>query len=344
MKVAARWSARALAFAWVIAGASASAQDFEALLRSQHFKIIVGSAPGGSYDTYARLMARHMGRHLPGRPNVIVQNMPGGGGYAAANHIYTMAQKDGSTIATFSRSVPMQPLIDPTGVQFDPKKMEWIGSPSDETGITLSSAASGVRNLTDLRQKGLTVASTGPGTDSNVYARVVGKALGVRVSLVVGYTGSQDMLLAVERGEAGGIGGVSWTSVWPGKKTAIESGTLIPLAQIGRASKHEKLKDVPVLTDLVTDPNDLRALEIIVSRQIIAFPFAAPPGLPPDRLAVVRAAFDATLRDPAFLAEAATSGLSVNPVGSAEMTDLIHRIYTSPPELVAQVKKMMGME
>ena len=336
---------RLLPFAFAfLCGGPAVAQDFEALLRVQPFRIIVGSASGGSYDIYSRLLSRHMGRHLPASPTVIVQNMPGGGGYLAANYIYNTAPKDGSTIATFSRSALMQPLVDRTGVQFDPQKLEWIGSPSDEVGVALSSAASGVKTVADMRQKGLLVAATGPGTDSNVYARVIGRALGADIRLVTGYTGSQDMLLAVERGEAGGIGGVSWSSVWPGKRNLIESKTIIPILQYGRASQHEHLKGVPVITDLVANPEDRKTLEIITARQIIAFPFAAPPDVAPDRLKAVRSAFDRTMNDPQFLADAEAAGHNINPVNAAEMTSIIKRVFASTPEEIARVKRMMGMD
>ena len=337
-------SRRVAGAALFLLGACAPAlaqQDYEAALKSQTFRIIVGSPPGGSYDLYARAVARHIGRHLPGQPSVVVQNMPGGGGYAAANHLAAAAPKDGTTMAVFSRSVPMQPLIDPTGVHFDPKTLAWIGSPSDEVGVTLSSTAGPVKNLADLKAKGMTVAATGPGTDSNVYARVVGRLLKTNIRLVTGYMGAADMLLALERNEVEGIGGVSWSSVWPGKKDQLEGQRIVPLLQLGRAGSHDLLKGVPTIAELVTDKDDREVLEVVFARQVMAFPFAAPPGTPADRLATLRAAFEATVADPQFIAEAKATGISVNPVKAAEMEGIIRQVYASPPALVARVKAIM---
>ena len=244
-------------------------------------------------------------------------------------------------MAVFSRSVPMQPLIDPTGVHFDPKTLAWIGSPSDEVGVMLSSTAGPVKNLSDLKARGMTVAATGPGTDSNVYARVIGRLLKTDIRLVTGYTGAADMLLALERGEVEGIGGVSWSSVWPGKKDQLEGHRIVPLLQLGRAGNHDLLKGVPTIADLVTDKEDREVLEVVFARQVMAFPFAAPPGTPSDRLATLRAAFEATVADPQFIAEAKTAGIAVNPVKAPEMEAIIRQVYASPPDLVARVKAIM---
>ena len=222
---------------------AAHAQALDEFFRHQPFRIVVGSPPGGAYDLYARAISRHMSRHLPGQPSVIVQNMPGGGGYLAANFLYNNAPKDGSVIATFSRSVPMQPLFDSTGVQFDPKQFAWIGSPSDEAGLVLSRATSKVKTLADLHRYGMpTVAATGPGTDSNVYARIVSNILGIRMNIVTGYRGAADILLAVERGEADGAAGISWSALWPARKDWIENHKVNLLVQLGLKSTRPQLE------------------------------------------------------------------------------------------------------
>ena len=320
----------------------AGAQDVDNFYKSQTVRIVVGSPPGGSYDLYARALARHLGRHIPGQPSVVVQNMPGGGGYAAANHIYNQAPKDGTTIATFSRSVPMQPLIDQTGVHFDPRRLVWIGSPSDEVGVALSWHESPVKTVEDLRMRGMTVAATGPGTDSNVYARVIAKLLGLNLKLITGYTGSADMLLAVQRGEAEGIGGVSWSSLYPAQKDLVEGHKFNILMQLGlRPGTAPELKGVPLVVDLVQGAAEKEALEIIFARQSMAYPFAVPPDVPPERLKALRDAFAATLADPQYVAEAKTAGMSVNPVGWQEMDRLMAKVYGSSPETVARVKAAM---
>jgi tripartite-type tricarboxylate transporter receptor subunit TctC len=326
-----------------LGGSIAAAQSLDDFFKNQPFKIIVGSPPGGSYDLYGRAIARHLGNHLPGQPTVIVQNMPGGGGYLAVNYLYNNAPKDGSVIATFSRSVPMQPLTDSTGVQFDPSKLEWIGSASDEVGLVLSWNTSPVKTYADLQRLGMTVASTGPGTDSNVYPRVVSNILGVNIKIVTGYPGAADMLLAVERGEVDGAAGISWSSLWPNKKDWIESHKLNLLVQLGLKSAHAQLKDVPLILDLVQNETDRRVLEVIFARQAMAYPYAAPPGVPPARLSAIRAAFAKTLADERFLTEANRAGMSVNPGTPEELTAIIKRVYDSPPEVIAKVKAAMGL-
>ena len=329
----------------LISPGAAGAQDVASFYRTQTIKLVVGSPPGGSYDLYARAIARHLGEHLPGQPAVIVQNMPGGGGYAAANNLFNTAPRDGTVIATFSRSVPMQPLIDDTGVRFDPRKFAWIGSPSDEVGVTLSSSASPIKSIEDVRRRGMVVAATGPGTDSNVYARVIARALSLDIKIVTGYTGAADMLLAVQRGEAEGSAGISWSSLWPAHKELIENHKVNILLQLGlRGGSDAALKGIPLAVDLVKTPAERAVLEVIFARQTMAYPFAAPPDVPPERLAALRSAFAATMADPAFIAEASMAGMSVNPVSHEEMTRIIERVYASPPELVAQVKAAMGLD
>ncbi len=304
--------------------------------------ILVGSPTGGSYDLYARVIARHMGRHLTGTPSIVVQNLPGGGGYAAVNQLANTAPKDGSVIATFSRAVPMQPLIDKTGVHFDPQLLEWIGSPSDEVGLALSWHKSPIKNLADLRKNGMTVASTGPGTDTNVFARVVANVLGIKLKLVSGYRGAADMLLAVERGEVDGAVGISWASLWPNRKDWVENNQVNFLIQLTLQDGHERLKGVPRIIDAVTKQEDRDLLEVIFARQTMAYPYAAAPGVPAARLAALRQAFAATLTDPEFLAETQKSGMAVKPVTADQMTAIVKRVYASTPAMIDRVKAAMS--
>ena len=319
----------------------AVAQGLGEVFKNQPLRLIVGSPPGGAYDLYARAIARHMGNHLPGQPSVVVQNMPGGGGYLAANFLFNNAPKDGSTIAMFSRSVPMQPLIDPAGVQFDPRKLEWIGNPSDEVSLVLAWHTSGIRSAQDLQAKGLTVAATGPGTDSNVFPRVVSNVLGANMKIVTGYRGAADILLAVERGEVEGAAGISWSGFWPAKKDWVESGKVNVLIQLALKSTRPQLKDVPLIIDLVKNDVDRRALEVIFARQTMAYPVAAPPGVSDLRLNGLREAFARTMADDVFLAETQKSGMAVNPVPPGEMKAIVERVYSSSPDIVGRVKALM---
>lgn len=325
----------------VVPCSGVTAQDLADFFRKQPFQIVVGSAAGGSYDFYSRALARHMGSHLPGQPGIVVQNMPGGGGYLAANYIYSAAPKDGSVIATFSRSVPFQPLYDRTGVGFDPLRLAWIGSPSNEASVALAWATTPVKTFADLRNRGMTVASTGPGTDSSVYARVVTNVFKLNNRIVTGYRGSGDMLLAAERGEVEGVIGVSWSSIWPAKKDAVEAGRINFLAQLALTPKGDRLAGVPLIVDLTQNESDKRLLEIVFARQTIAFPFCAPPEVPPDRLKAIRDAFARTLADPQFLADAEKANMSIGPVSGDEMLAILKRVYASEPALVERVKAVL---
>ncbi len=309
--------------------------------KSQPLTIIVGSPPGGAYDLYARLIARFMGTHLPGTPSTVVRNLPGGGGYEAANYLAAQAPKDGATIATFSRGVPMQPLIDKTGVRFDPLAFEWIGSPSNEVSLGLSWHTSPVKSFADLRAKGMTVGTTGPATDTNVFPRVVANVLGVPLKMVSGYRGAADILLAVERGEVDGAFGISWSALWPNRKEWIETGKINYLVQLALEPGPERLAGTPLISDLATNDDDKRLLEVVFARQTMAYPFAAPPGVAADRVAILRKAFIATLADPNFIAETAKSGMSVKPVSAERMGEIVRRVYDTPAPIVERLKAIM---
>ena len=323
--------------------ATAVAQDAAEFFKGQTFTILVGSPPGGAYDFYARAIARHMGRHLPGQPPVVVRNMPGGGGYEAANHLANAAAKDGTVIATFSRGVPMQPLIDKTGVRFEPQTLEWIGSPSNEVSLGLSWHTSKIKTFEDLRRNGMTVGATGPATDTNIFARVVSNVLGVQIKIVAGYSGAADIMLAVERGEVDGAFGISWSSLWPNRKELVESGKLNFLVQLALEGGPVQLKGVPLVVDLVKSEADRRVLEVIFARQTMAYPYAAAPGVPADRLKAIREAFAATLADKQFLAEADKAGMSIKPVTAQAMTAIVKRVYDSPPDMIERVKAAMAL-
>ena len=232
------------------ASKGAAAQDPAEFFKSRSFNIVVGSPPAGSYDFYARSIARHIGRHLPGQPSVVVQNMPGGGGYEAANHLYNTAAKDGSVIATFSRGVPMQPLTDKGGVRFEPQKLEWIGSPSSEVSLGLAWHTSPIKTFEDVRRGGMTVGSTGPATDTNVFARILSNMLGLKIKQVSGYRGAADILLAMERGEVDGAFGVSWASLWSQRKDWVETGKLSFLVQLALQTGPPQISKAPLVTDL----------------------------------------------------------------------------------------------
>jgi tripartite-type tricarboxylate transporter receptor subunit TctC len=318
-------------------GGGAAAQDLEAFYRTTPLQIVVGYGPGGGYDAYARVLARHMGKRLPGSPNVIVQNMPGAASMKAANFIYSIAPKDGSQIATFSRGLPMQPLLDNQGVQFDAQKFGWIGSVANETSVAFAWVGTGFNTFEDARQKEMLVAASGAGADSATFPWIMNAVLGTRFRVITGYPDSNSTMLAVERGEAQGSAGTSWGTLTSSRADWLAKDRIVVLAQLGLET-NPAIGKAPLILDFAKTPADRQVLEMIFARQTFAYPYTAPPGLPPERLNALRAAFDATVKDGDFLADAKKMQLEVSPLSGAEMSALIEKLYKTPPEVVARAR------
>ncbi|MFN3890599.1 MAG: Bug family tripartite tricarboxylate transporter substrate binding protein [Beijerinckiaceae bacterium] len=306
--------------------------------KSNPITIVVGFGVGGGYDVYSRALSRHMGKHMPGSPAVVVRNMPGAGSMAAANYIYNNAPKDGSQFATFSRSIPTQPLFDKTGVQFDALQLNWIGSPASEVSVVFSPVEKKFRTIADLRSRQMTVPASGLGADSAVYPFVINALLGTKMKVVTGYQGSGDFMLAIERGEVDGMGGSSISTLRSTRPQWLREKKIDVILQIS-LRKHPDFPDVPLALDYVNDPSDRKVMELIFSRQEIAFPYAAPPGVPADRLAALRKGFADTLRDSAFVQEADKMGLEVSPVSGEEVLRILTAAYATAPDLIERARQ-----
>ena len=299
-------------------------------------RILVGFGAGGGYDLYARTLARYLGKYVPGEPSVVVQNMPGAGSLKVVNWLYNAAPKDGTVLATFARGIVFEPLLGhPEGTQFEAARLNWIGSISNEVSVCALNAASGVATFADMQAKPFRIGASGAGADSDIFAVMLRNLFALPMRLVAGYQGGADMVLAMERGEIDGRCGWSWTSLLSRNKAMLDAHRLAVTLQIALA-KHEDLPDVPLVTDLVRDPQQLAALRLIVSRQNIARPFAAPPEVPAERVAALRAAFDAVMRDADFLDETKRLRLEVRPVAGADVQALFAEIYAAPPAVVAR--------
>jgi tripartite-type tricarboxylate transporter receptor subunit TctC len=296
--------------------------------------LVIGYAPGGGYDLYARTLGRHMARHIPGSPNIVVQNMPGAGSLKAANYLYTIAPKDGTTFGGFSRGAPIDPLLGRgEGVQFEAAKFGWLGSISNEVGVCAFRSAVGIKSFADMQTKPFIIGATGVGADSDVFPTVLRKMFKLPMRTVAGYASAAEVVVAIKRAEVDGRCGWSWSSLVSWNRDMWESKQLDVVLQLG-TQKVEDLPDVPLVTEVTKDPDQQTALKLIMSRQTMARPYVAPPGVPAERLAVLRAAFEATTKDPAFLADAKRQDLEVRPVGGAEAQVLIREIYATPPALV----------
>jgi tripartite-type tricarboxylate transporter receptor subunit TctC len=296
--------------------------------------LVIGYAPGGGYDLYARTLGRHMARHIPGNPNIVVQNMPGAGSLKAANFLYTIAPKDGTTFGGFSRGAPIDPLLGRgEGVQFEAAKFGWLGSISNEVGVCAFRSGAGIKSFADMQKKPFIIGATGAGADSDVFPTVLRKMFKLPMKTVAGYASAAEVVVAIKRAEVDGRCGWSWSSLVSWNRDMFESKQLDVVLQLA-TQKAEELPDVPLVTEVTNDPDQKTALKLIMSRQTMARPYVAPPGIPAERLAALRAAFEATTKDPAFLADAKRQDLEVRPVTGAEAQVLIKDIYATPPALV----------
>ena len=333
-----RWALTALILAAALPS-PASAESAADFYRGKRLTFIVSSTVGGGYDQYARTLAKHIVRHLPGNPSTVVQNMVGAEGITASNYLYKVAPQDGTAIAGLSRNVGLVQLYEPknTAIQFDARKMHWIGSPQQEIGTGIFSTKKGLRSIDDLKTREVTASSTARNAPTSVYPRMLNALYGLKIKVIEGYPGSPEALIAFERDEveayvSGGTGAPTLARM----VAAVESGNAKVFVQMGM-KRNPRFADVPTAIDLVSDPDHKRMFEIAFTDQIMGRPFAVAPGVPAERVAALRAAFDATMKDAEFLAEAKKQRMEIDPVAGAEINALLDRVYSSPPELISRM-------
>jgi tripartite-type tricarboxylate transporter receptor subunit TctC len=327
---------------WVTGWAcSVEAQSVEGFYRGRTLTIVVGYTVGGGYDAHARVLARHLGRHLPGNPSVVVQNMPGAGSLRAANYLYVAGPKDGTTLGVFGRGLAMDPLIGSGSARFDSRKFTWIGSGTNEVSVCATSERSKVKTWDDALMTQFTVAGEGSGSDPDIFAIMLRNVFGVKLRLVSGYPGGADMALAIERGEVDGRCGWTWSSIKLQRPEWIGANKLNLLIQLAM-HKSVELPDVPLIFDRATTERQRQILNLVLSRQAMGRPLVAPPGIPEDRKEALRQAFDDTMADPEFVAEATARGLEVNPVKGADLDRLLGELYATPPGIIAEVRSIIA--
>jgi tripartite-type tricarboxylate transporter receptor subunit TctC len=301
--------------------------------------VIIGFGPGGGYDLWGRTVARHIGKHLPGKPNVVPQNMPGAGSYVAASHIYGAAPKDGTAFAIIARDAALGPLSGAPGARFDATKLSWLGTPTKEHNVCIAYHTAKVKSAAELRDKELILGDTGPGTGTRSYPKVLNDLLGYKFKLVSGFRSSADVFLAMERGEVEGIC-ESLDSVNQRKPDWIANKTVNVLLQAGSAP-HPELKGVPFVLELARDAEQRAVLEFLYAGQGIGRPFVAPPDLPPDRLKMLREAFNATMKDAEFVADVKRSKLELEPEDGEHLAALIDKIYATPKLIIERVSRLI---
>jgi tripartite-type tricarboxylate transporter receptor subunit TctC len=302
--------------------------------KGRSVQLIVGFSSGGGYDLYARVLARHMGKHIPGNPTIVPQNMPGAGSVKAANYIYGVAPKDGSVFGIFDRGLPMERLLGRTeGQQFEATKFTWIGSVTDEPAVCAFSSRSGIGSWRDMQTKPFKLGGAGVTADDEVYPNMLRSLFHLPLRLISGFPGRSEVVLSLQRGEIDGICGWSWSSLMSRDKNLLDSKQIRIVLQLG-VEKNLEIPGVPLVGDLTTDPKQKAVLRLIFSRLTIARPFAAPPGLPPERAQTLREAFAATMKDPAFLAEMRRLALEVRPQSGEKVEQVVRDIYASPADVV----------
>jgi tripartite-type tricarboxylate transporter receptor subunit TctC len=273
-----------------------------------------------------------MGRHIPGRPNIVVQNMPGAGSLRAAQHIYSLAPKDGTAMGTFGRQMGIAPLLG-TAAQFDGTKFTWIGSITNEVSTCVSWHTAAVKTWNDMLEKEITFGGDGPGADPDVFALLYRNVFDAKIKLVSGYHGTTPIILAMERGEVDGLCGYSWSTIKSKHQPWLRDKKINILVQAA-LKKEDDIPDVPLVLDMAKTEEQRQILKLFLTSQETARPFAAPPGVPADRAAALRAAFDATMKDAEFLAEAKKLNLDVNPLAGKTITELLTELYATPKSVV----------
>jgi tripartite-type tricarboxylate transporter receptor subunit TctC len=319
---------------------SSGAQSVEDFYKGKTITLSIGFDTGGGYDIYGRLLSRHMGKHIPGRPAIIVQNMPGAGSLRAAQHLFSLAPKDGTALGTFGRQMGIAPLLG-TSAQYDGTKFTWIGSITNEVSTCVAWHTATVKTWADMLEKPITLGGDGPGADPDVFALLYRNVFDAKIKLVSGYHGTTPIILAMERGEVDGLCGYSWSTIRSKHQPWLQAKTINILVQAG-LRKDAEIADVPLVLDMAKTEEQRQILKLILTSQETARPFAAPPGVPADRAAALRAAFDATMKDPEFLAEAKKLNLDINPLSGTAITGLLTELYAMPKSVIEKAAQAVS--
>ena len=320
------------------ASLAAGVEDF---YKGRSLTLVIGYSAGGGYDAYARLLGRYFGKHIPGNPSIIPQQMAGAGSLRSANYIYSVAAKDGSVFGTFSRSMGISPLIDKA--EFDSRKFTWLGSVTDDNTTCVTWGTSPVKTWDDFLTKPSTFGGEGSGSDPDIWALLYKNVFGAKLKLVSGYPGTNDTVLAMERGEIDGLCGMSWSTIKTRHPDWLKSRSVNVIVQAA-LQREPEIAAVPLATDLVKTPEQMQIIKLLLVSQAMARPFAAPPDLPAERKAALLAAFDATMKDDEFLAEAKRLDFDVRPVNAAKIDAVLADVYRSPKDVVARATKAIASE
>lgn len=333
---------------WIGLPATASAQRDSISFAGKRVTIFIGYSPIGGigYDTYGRVLARYLGKYLPGHPLVVPENRPGAGSMALANYLYKAAPKDGTEIGLVARGIAMDRLLygAASTAQFDAAKFTWLGSMNNEVSGLYVSGTAAAKTLADVMAgHHLVVGAAGVGSDPWMFAVVLNSIFHLDLKIINGYPGMQEILLAMEKGEVDGVAGYSWAAARTTSAESLRTGKLKLLMQIA-LKKHKDLPDTPLVTELVKNADDEKVLELVFARQSMGRPFVAPPGLDPRLAAVLRQGFAEAMHDPDFIAECEKINMEINFVSGEEIQALVEKLNAFPAEVVARAQSIVAMK
>lgn len=318
------------------------AQSDSAQFKNKEIRLLVGYATGGGYDTYARIVSQHLGKHIAGNPTVIVQNMPGADGVTVANHVYARAPKDGTVIALTNRNIAVAPLlglIEPQNVQYKAAEFYWLANLNNEVSVIVVRSDANVKSLEELKQRPVIVGATGLTSNNAIYPYVTNNLLQTKLKVVTGYPGTSHLVLAVERGEIQGIGGWAWSSILVQKPDWIRDKFVVPLLQLS-LEKHPDLPNVPLIMDFAKTEDDKQALSLIFAPEAMGRPFFGPPGLQAEAGRILRAAFSAVAKNPDFTAAADKAKLDVSFLDGESLENIVKRLTAASPQAIDLAKKL----
>jgi tripartite-type tricarboxylate transporter receptor subunit TctC len=323
-----------------ISATPAQADAVAGFYKGRSVTVVVSSSAAGGYDTVARMVARFLGKHVPGNPTVIVRNMPGAGGITATNFLYNNAEKDGSVIGLVQNNTPFEPLLGTKEARYDPVRFNWLGTPSFETAVVLLWHAAPVNSVAELRSREVTVGVSGANSTPAFFTRLMNATLGTRMKPINGYPGQNEVFLAMERRELDGHPSAFFNSVRTIRPNWLREKTAKAILQYG-PEKISELADVPFAPDLVGNDEDKLVMQAAFAPLALGRPFLLPPGIPAERVAALRAAFAATMADPEFLAEGDKLGLGLNaPRTGAQLQEVMERTYRSPPSVIDRLRQL----
>jgi tripartite-type tricarboxylate transporter receptor subunit TctC len=326
-------AATAVALGFCSASLPAAAQSAADFYRDKKVDLLIGYTAGGGYDVYARMIARFWGNHVPGNPQFIPRNKPGAGSLLVTNELYNIAPKDGTVVGTFARGAPLEALFGNPAAKYDPTKLGWVGSANNEVSVCAVLGTIEIKSMEDFLSKPIVLGGTGPGADTDLFPMTMNNILGSKFKLISGYPGGNDINLAIERGEVQGRCGWSWSSVVSTRPNWLKDKFIQIPVQIA-LEKHADLPNTPLVLELAKDKRQRDVLEVVFSGQPMGRPYAAPPGLAPDRLKLLRDSFMATMKDPAFLAEADKAKLEITPVDGDAIQKIVETTAAKPKDII----------